>query len=54
LPQAYHFNIGASGHHIHLDQPAAVDEAVELVSDRLICQPAGTLPASSSRPVGRC
>jgi pimeloyl-ACP methyl ester carboxylesterase len=54
LPQAYHFNIGASGHHIHLDQPAAVEEAVELVTDRLICQPAGTLPASPSRPVGRC
>jgi pimeloyl-ACP methyl ester carboxylesterase len=37
MPRAYHFRIAASGHHIHLDQPAAVDEAVRLVFERLDC-----------------
>jgi pimeloyl-ACP methyl ester carboxylesterase len=37
LQRAYHFRITASGHHIHLDQPAAVDEAVRLVLERAEC-----------------
>lgn len=51
LPRAYHFRIAASGHHIHLDQPAAVDEAVRLVIERLDCttRTAGVDPASAEQ-----
>ncbi|MFO1436470.1 MAG: alpha/beta hydrolase [Gammaproteobacteria bacterium] len=52
LPHSHHFNVGGSGHHIHLDKPAVVDEAVNLVIEEIDCAP--TRIANVDGAIGHC
>lgn len=38
MPLSHHFVIGGSGHHIHLDRPAAIEQAVRLIVEDGECR----------------
>jgi pimeloyl-ACP methyl ester carboxylesterase len=37
MPRSHHFVIGGSGHHIHLDRPDAIEQAVQLIVEQREC-----------------
>lgn len=54
LPLAKHFTIANSGHHIHLDQPAAIVEAVGVVIESAACAGAVAAGHEVNRRGGAC
>ncbi len=38
MPLSHHFVIGGSGHHIHLDRPEAIEQAVRLIVEEGECR----------------
>jgi len=51
MPLSHHFVIGGSGHHIHLDRPEAVEQAVRLIVEQGECRALlATAPARPGSP----
>ncbi len=51
MPLGHHFVIGGSGHHIHLERPEAIEQAVRLIVEQGECR--AVLASAPARPGSR-
>jgi pimeloyl-ACP methyl ester carboxylesterase len=54
IPRARHFTVASSGHHIHLDKPGAIEEAVHLIIEESECLASANAGLHDSGRAGAC